>query len=53
MADDYDILFDIVSTIRHQEALEKWVREKQRTTYVRISEGWGDCEFMYPGWGKR
>ncbi len=53
MADDYDILYEIVSTIRHQEALEKWVREKQRTTYVRISEGWGDCDFMYPGWGKR
>ena len=53
MADDYDILFDIVSSMRQQEALEKWVREKQRTTYVRISEGWNDCEFMYPGWGKR
>ena len=53
MADDYDILYEIVNTIRQQEALEKWVREKQRTTYVRISEGWGDCEFMYPGWVKR
>ena len=53
MADDYDILFDIVSSMRQQEALEKWVREKQRTTYVRISEGWNDCDFMYPGWGKR
>ena len=53
MADDYDILYDMVSSIRQQEALEKWVREKQRTTYVRISEGWNDCEFMYPGWGKR
>lgn len=53
MADDYDILYNMVSSMRQQEALEKWVREKQRTTYVRISEGWNDCEFMYPGWGKR
>jgi peptidyl-prolyl cis-trans isomerase SurA len=53
MADDYDILYDMVSTIRQQEALEKWVREKQRTTYVRISEGWNDCDFKYPGWNKR
>ena len=53
MAEDYEILFDIVSSMRQQEALEKWIREKQRTTYVRISEGWNDCDFKYPGWGKQ
>ena len=53
MADDYDILFEMVSAIREEEAIEKWIREKQRTTYVRISEGWNDCDFQYPGWGKR
>ena len=53
MADDYDILYEIVYQIRQQETLEKWIRDKQRTTYVRISEGWNDCEFKYPGWGKR
>ncbi len=52
MADDYEILYDGVSQIRQQEALEKWVREKQRTTYVKISEGWNDCDFIYPGWIK-
>lgn len=53
LADDYEILYRMVSSIRQQEALEKWIRDKQRTTYVRISEGWNDCEFMYPGWGKQ
>lgn len=53
MAEDYEVLYEMVSAIRQQEALEKWVREKQRTTYVRISEGWNDCEFLYPGWGKQ
>lgn len=52
MSEDYEILYDMVSSIRRQEALEKWVRDKQRTTYVRISEGWNDCDFIYPGWGK-
>lgn len=52
MADDYEILFEMVSNMRKQETLEKWIREKQRTTYVRITDGWNDCEFMYPGWGK-
>lgn len=53
MADDYDVLYNIVYGIRQQETLEKWIRDKQRTTYVRISEGWNDCDFKYPGWGKR
>ena len=52
MADDYDILYEMVTQIRQQEALEKWIREKQRTTYVKISEGWNDCDFIYPGWVK-
>lgn len=53
MADDYDILYDMVTAIRQQEALIKWIQEKQRTTYVRISEGWNDCDFIYPGWGQQ
>ena len=53
MADDYEILYELVTGIRNQEAIEKWIREKQRTTYVRISEGWNDCDFKYPGWGKQ
>lgn len=53
MADDYEILYEMVSNLRKQETLEKWIREKQRTTYVRISEGWNDCDFKYPGWVKQ
>lgn len=50
MADDYEILYDIVYSNRCQETLDKWIREKQRTTYVKISDGWNDCEFKYSGW---
>ena len=53
MTDDYDILYEMVRSMREQETLEKWIRDKQRTTYVKISEGWNDCDFRYPGWGKR
>lgn len=52
MAEDFQTLYDIVYSARCQEALEKWIREKQRTTFIRISEGWNDCEFIYPGWVK-
>ena len=50
MADDYEILYDIVYSARCQEVLNKWIRDKQRTTFVKISDGWNDCEFKYPGW---
>jgi len=50
MADDYEILYEMVFEMRCQEALKKWITEKQRTTFVRISPGWNDCDFVYPGW---
>lgn len=50
MADDYQVLQDQVLQNKRQETLKKWVEEKQRTTYVKISEGWNNCEFRYPGW---
>ena len=52
MADDYQILQDKVLLEKRAEVLEKWIREKQRITYVKINEGWNDCEFKYPGWGQ-
>ena len=29
---------------------EEWIKEKQKTTYVKIKEGWQNCEFKYDGW---
>lgn len=53
MADDYQILQDIVLEKKRAEVIEKWIKEKQSTTYVKINEGWNDCEFKYPGWGQQ
>lgn len=53
MTDDYELLYQKVYSERCQDAIDKWIREKQRTTYVRINEGWNDCDFVYPGWGKQ
>lgn len=52
IADDYQILQDIVLEEKRSEEIEKWIKEKQRITYVKINEGWNDCEFKYPGWGQ-
>ncbi len=53
MADDFEILNSIVTDLKQREYLQKWIREKQRTTYVKISPGWDKGEFQYPGWGER
>jgi peptidyl-prolyl cis-trans isomerase SurA len=36
----------------NQEKLSAWIREKQKTTYIRINGDWRQCEFEYPGWIK-
>ena len=53
MSEDYQRLKAIVQDKLAQEKLEKWIREKQKKTYVRINENWRSCEFMYPGWIKQ
>lgn len=53
ISEDYQRLKAIVHAKLADEKLDKWIREKQKKTYVRISEGWGGCEFRYPGWVRK
>ena len=46
-ADDYQVLKDLYENHKRQEIIEKWIKEKQKTTYVYIEEGWRNCEFQY------
>ena len=52
ITEDFQVLSQIVRAKRSEEFLDKWIREKQRTTYVRINPEWSNCEFQYPGWIK-
>jgi peptidyl-prolyl cis-trans isomerase SurA len=52
ITEDFQILKQIVQEKRSEEFIDKWIREKQRTTYVRINPDWQQCEFKYPGWVK-
>ncbi|MCD8193464.1 MAG: peptidylprolyl isomerase [Tannerellaceae bacterium] len=52
LSDDYQALKMLVENRKREELLNDWVKKKQKTTYVRISEGWGGCDFQYPGWIK-
>lgn len=50
ITEDFQVLSTIVRNRRCEEFLDNWIREKQRTTYVRINPEWVNCEFKYPGW---
>lgn len=52
IAEDYQNMKEIVLEKRREEVLDKWIREKQKHTYVRINENWKNCTFKYPGWVK-
>ena len=50
MAEDYQELQNVVMDKLCEEKLENWIREKQKTTYIHINDGWQNCEFQYSGW---
>lgn len=53
IAEDYQALKEIVLEKRRDEVLDKWIREKQKRTYIRIKDDWKrNCTFKYPGWIK-
>ena len=51
-SEDYQRLKAIGMEKRSEDKLEKWIKEKQKHTYVRINEKWQKCDFKYPGWIK-
>ncbi len=52
ITEDFQILSKIVKNKRSEEYINNWIRDKQRTTYIRINPEWSNCEFQYPGWVK-
>ena len=51
--DDFQTLKDMMVAELSEEKLQKWIVEKQKTTYIRINDNWKKKdEFKYPGWIK-
>ena len=50
MADDYQVLKSMYERSRQQEIIAEWIKKKQRETFIRIEEGWRNCDFEYDGW---
>ena len=53
VSDDYQRLKEMVVQKKQEEMVEKWIQNKLKTTYVRISDNWKQsCDFKYKGWIK-
>ncbi len=50
--EDFQVVKDVIVGKMRERKMVQWIKEKQKTTYVRINGEWCDCEFQYPGWGK-
>lgn len=52
MTEDFQTLRDVVVNKRKEEKIEQWIKDKIKTTYVRISPDWRNCNFHYKDWVK-
>ena len=47
-----DVKMLFVLAKRREQALNDWVAQKLKNTYVRMNDQYRDCEFQYKGWVK-
>ena len=52
ITEDFQVMKDIVEEKKGEEVVLNWIKEKQKSTYIRINPDWRDCEFEYEGWIK-
>lgn len=50
--DDYEKVEQIALSIKQQEAIEKWLKESKKKTYIHVDESLINCEFLKNGWIK-
>ncbi len=52
MADDYQLIKGMCESSLKKKKLTDWLDKKINDTYVRIEDGWDNCEFTHKGWLK-
>lgn len=52
LADDYQLAKDMYEQDRKEKIVKDWLEKKIRDTYVRVEDGWRNCEFEHQGWIK-
>lgn len=52
VADDYQLVKGMYENAEREKLLTKWLEKKIKDTYVRIEDGWRNCDFKHSGWIK-
>lgn len=53
MATDFQLIKQLALQEKKQKELDKWIVQHQKSTYIRISPDYQQCDFKYPGWIKK
>ena len=53
LKDDYQTIKSLYEEYMKKSIIDNWVIKKQKETFVRIEDGWKNCEFKYDGWLKK
>ncbi len=52
LSDDYQTIKGMYEESEQNRMIEEWLSKKIAQTYIRIEDGWRDCEFTHKGWIK-
>jgi peptidyl-prolyl cis-trans isomerase SurA len=52
LSEDYNLIKEMYESNAKEEAITEWLEKKIRTTYIKIEDGWQNCDFKYNGWLK-
>lgn len=52
LSDDYQMIKDLYENAKKAEIIKEWLDKKIKDTYVRIEDGWSNCDFEHKGWVK-
>ena len=50
MQEDFQVLSNVVLTRRKEAKIRNWVKEKIKSTYVKMDDRYKNCDFEYEGW---
>ena len=52
LSDDFQMIKGMYENARKEEIIKEWLDKKIKDTYIRIEDGWNNCEFEHQGWIK-
>jgi peptidyl-prolyl cis-trans isomerase SurA len=52
ITEDFQVMKEIVLNKEREKAINDWVADKIKQTYVRMNDRYKDCDFQYQGWNK-